>query len=180
MDVSIINSKVCTTSGLASRCCTNGDFLSPATQPWQLPVLGEFSQEPCATLSQHWSELWFYRWDYSPKLYYLCYCTTFTIGNIAVQSSLSSFVLEHLDSDIQGLLFYLPTFFFFLIASKAPFVDVLNTMMKTHLPLTIEEQEEWGNPLEDEKCMKYIKSYCPYQNIKPQVKLCFLCKILQA
>ncbi|XP_041571339.2 prolyl endopeptidase-like isoform X2 [Taeniopygia guttata] len=51
---------------------------------------------------------------------------------------------------------------------QAPFVDVLNTMMKTHLPLTIEEQEEWGNPLEDEKCMKYIKSYCPYQNIKPQ------------
>ncbi|XP_005043231.1 PREDICTED: prolyl endopeptidase-like isoform X1 [Ficedula albicollis] len=51
---------------------------------------------------------------------------------------------------------------------QAPFVDVLNTMMKTQLPLTIEEQEEWGNPLEDEKCMKYIKSYCPYQNIKPQ------------
>lgn len=75
---------------------------------------------------------------------------------------------------------YLPTFFFFLITtSKAPFVDVLNTMMKTHLPLTIEEQEEWGNPLADEKCMKYIKSYCPYQNIKTQVKLCFLCGILQ-
>ncbi|NXX10640.1 PPCEL protein, partial [Podargus strigoides] len=51
---------------------------------------------------------------------------------------------------------------------QAPFVDVLNTMMKTHLPLTVEEQEEWGNPLADEKCMKYIKSYCPYQNIKTQ------------
>ncbi|NXI49722.1 PPCEL protein, partial [Chloroceryle aenea] len=51
---------------------------------------------------------------------------------------------------------------------QAPFLDVLNTMMKTHLPLTIEEQEEWGNPLANEKHMKYIKSYCPYQNIKPQ------------
>ncbi|KAM9609277.1 prolyl endopeptidase-like isoform 3-T3 [Morphnus guianensis] len=51
---------------------------------------------------------------------------------------------------------------------QAPFVDVLNTMMKTHLPLTVEEQEEWGNPLADEKYMKYIKSYCPYQNVKPQ------------
>ncbi|XP_075605226.1 prolyl endopeptidase-like isoform X8 [Balearica regulorum gibbericeps] len=51
---------------------------------------------------------------------------------------------------------------------QAPFVDVLNIMMKTHLPLTIEEQEEWGNPLADEKYMKYIKSYCPYQNIKSQ------------
>ncbi|XP_068014970.1 prolyl endopeptidase-like isoform X2 [Melanerpes formicivorus] len=54
------------------------------------------------------------------------------------------------------------------VVLQAPFVDVLNTMMKTHLPLTVEEQEEWGNPLADEKCMKYIKSYCPYQNIKPQ------------
>ncbi|XP_061847297.1 prolyl endopeptidase-like isoform X2 [Colius striatus] len=54
------------------------------------------------------------------------------------------------------------------VVLQAPFVDVLNTMMETHLPLTIEEQEEWGNPLADEKCMKYIKSYCPYQNIKPQ------------
>ncbi|OPJ72368.1 prolyl endopeptidase-like isoform B [Patagioenas fasciata monilis] len=54
------------------------------------------------------------------------------------------------------------------IVLQAPFVDVLNTMRKTHLPLTIEEQEEWGNPLADEKCMKFIKSYCPYQNIKPQ------------
>lgn len=117
--------------------------------------------------------------DYNIKLYYLYYCTTFRIGNIPVQSSLSSFVWEHLDTDIQGPLAYFQLFFF-LMTSKAPFVDVLNTMMKTHLPLTIEEQEEWGNPLEDEKCMKYIKSYCPYQNIKPQVKLCFLCRILQA
>ncbi|XP_068256414.1 prolyl endopeptidase-like isoform X4 [Nyctibius grandis] len=54
------------------------------------------------------------------------------------------------------------------VVLQAPFVDVLNTMMKTYLPLTIEEQEEWGNPLADEKCMKYIKSYCPYQNIKTQ------------
>ncbi|XP_065487829.1 prolyl endopeptidase-like isoform X3 [Caloenas nicobarica] len=54
------------------------------------------------------------------------------------------------------------------VVLQAPFVDVLNTMRKTHLPLTIEEQEEWGDPLADEKCMKFIKSYCPYQNIKPQ------------
>ncbi|XP_067421178.1 prolyl endopeptidase-like isoform X2 [Emydura macquarii macquarii] len=51
---------------------------------------------------------------------------------------------------------------------QVPFLDVLNTMLDTHLPLTVEEQEEWGNPLADEKCMDYIKSYCPYNNIKPQ------------
>ncbi|XP_048338875.1 prolyl endopeptidase-like isoform X2 [Sphaerodactylus townsendi] len=51
---------------------------------------------------------------------------------------------------------------------QSPFLDVLNTMLDPHLPLTIEEQEEWGNPLVDEICKEYIKSYCPYQNIKPQ------------
>ncbi|KAJ7341153.1 hypothetical protein JRQ81_004944 [Phrynocephalus forsythii] len=51
---------------------------------------------------------------------------------------------------------------------QAPFLDVLNTMLNPHLPLTIEEQEEWGNPLVDETCKEYIRSYCPYQNIKAQ------------
>ncbi|XP_015277491.1 PREDICTED: prolyl endopeptidase-like [Gekko japonicus] len=51
---------------------------------------------------------------------------------------------------------------------QSPFLDVLNTMLDPHLPLTIEEQEEWGNPLLDETCKAYIKSYCPYQNIRPQ------------
>uniref|UniRef100_A0A9L0JYL4 Prolyl endopeptidase n=1 Tax=Equus asinus TaxID=9793 RepID=A0A9L0JYL4_EQUAS len=50
----------------------------------------------------------------------------------------------------------------------APFLDVLNTMMDTTLPLTLEELEEWGNPSSDEKHKNYIKRYCPYQNIKPQ------------
>lgn len=43
-------------------------------------------------------------------------------------------------------------------------------MLDPHLPLTIEEQEEWGDPLVDEACKEYIKSYCPYQNIRPQVQ----------
>uniref|UniRef100_A0A8D0DZA4 Prolyl endopeptidase n=1 Tax=Salvator merianae TaxID=96440 RepID=A0A8D0DZA4_SALMN len=54
------------------------------------------------------------------------------------------------------------------VVLQAPFLDVLNTMLDPHLPLTIEEQEEWGNPLTDEACKEYIKSYCPYQNIRPQ------------
>nr|XP_033792700.1 prolyl endopeptidase-like [Geotrypetes seraphini] len=54
------------------------------------------------------------------------------------------------------------------VSLKAPFLDVLNTMLDPLLPLTVEEQEEWGNPLSDENYLDYIKSYCPYQNIKPQ------------
>ncbi|CAH2254831.1 prolyl endopeptidase-like isoform X1 [Pelobates cultripes] len=51
---------------------------------------------------------------------------------------------------------------------EAPFLDILNTMMNTSLPLTIEEQEEWGDPVSDHKYREYIRTYCPYQNIKPQ------------
>ncbi|XP_063474145.1 prolyl endopeptidase-like isoform X5 [Symphalangus syndactylus] len=54
------------------------------------------------------------------------------------------------------------------VTLEAPFLDVLNTMMDTTLPLTLEELEEWGNPSSDEKQKNYIKRYCPYQNIKPQ------------
>ncbi|KAM5292074.1 prolyl endopeptidase-like isoform 3-T3 [Ctenodactylus gundi] len=54
------------------------------------------------------------------------------------------------------------------VTLEAPFVDVLNTMMDTTLPLTFEELEEWGNPSSDARHKKYIKRYCPYQNIKPQ------------
>jgi oligopeptidase B len=48
-----------------------------------------------------------------------------------------------------------------------PFVDVLNTMLDESLPLTPPEFEEWGNPKE-KKYYEYIKSYCPYSNVKKQ------------
>uniref|UniRef100_A0A673V0S4 Prolyl endopeptidase n=1 Tax=Suricata suricatta TaxID=37032 RepID=A0A673V0S4_SURSU len=54
------------------------------------------------------------------------------------------------------------------VTLEAPFLDVLNTMMDTTLPLTIEELDEWGNPSSDRQHKNYIKRYCPYQNIKPQ------------
>ncbi|MGH9694209.1 MAG: prolyl oligopeptidase family serine peptidase [Bryobacteraceae bacterium] len=47
-----------------------------------------------------------------------------------------------------------------------PFVDVINTMLDASLPLTTGEYEEWGNP-EDEAYYRYIKSYSPYDNVKP-------------
>ncbi|XP_078085799.1 prolyl endopeptidase-like [Mustelus asterias] len=54
------------------------------------------------------------------------------------------------------------------VVLRAPFLDVLNTMLDPSLPLTIEEQEEWGDPLSDQNLFKCIQAYCPYQNIKPQ------------
>lgn len=51
------------------------------------------------------------------------------------------------------------------IIAAVPFVDVLNTMSDTSLPLTPPEWPEWGNPLEDEAAYDYIASYCPYSNV---------------
>ncbi len=46
-----------------------------------------------------------------------------------------------------------------------PFIDVLNTMSDSKIPLTVEEWTQWGNPNEKED-YEYIKQYCPYTNIK--------------
>jgi oligopeptidase B len=51
------------------------------------------------------------------------------------------------------------------IIAAVPFVDVLNTMSDTTLPLTPPEWPEWGNPLEDEAAYDYIASYSPYDNV---------------
>jgi oligopeptidase B len=46
-----------------------------------------------------------------------------------------------------------------------PFVDVLNTMSDTTLPLTPPEWPEWGNPLEDPAAYDLIESYSPYDRV---------------
>jgi oligopeptidase B len=51
------------------------------------------------------------------------------------------------------------------VIGGVPFVDVLNTMSDTSLPLTPPEWPEWGNPLEDPAAYDYIASYCPYTNV---------------
>jgi oligopeptidase B len=50
---------------------------------------------------------------------------------------------------------------------RAPFVDVINTMLDESLPLTVVEFEEWGNP-KIKQHYEYMKAYCPYTNIAPQ------------
>ena len=51
------------------------------------------------------------------------------------------------------------------IIAAVPFVDVLNTMSDTTLPLTPPEWPEWGNPLEDAQAYDQIAAYSPYDNV---------------
>ncbi len=50
------------------------------------------------------------------------------------------------------------------VVAHVPFVDVVNTMLDTSLPLTVGEFEEWGNPAIPEQ-YGWLKQYCPYTNL---------------
>jgi oligopeptidase B len=53
------------------------------------------------------------------------------------------------------------------VLAGVPFVDVINTMSDTTLPLTPPEWAEWGNPLTDPKAYDYMAGYSPYDNVRP-------------
>ncbi|XP_041867020.1 prolyl endopeptidase-like [Melanotaenia boesemani] len=54
------------------------------------------------------------------------------------------------------------------VTLQAPFLDVLGTMEDPSLPLTLEDRDEWGDPVGNPKHRRIISSYCPLHNITPQ------------
>jgi len=54
---------------------------------------------------------------------------------------------------------------FRVVLAHVPFVDVMNTMLDSSLPLTVAEYEEWGNPNE-EAAFHTMLAYSPYDNVE--------------
>jgi oligopeptidase B len=50
------------------------------------------------------------------------------------------------------------------IVAQVPFVDVVTSMLDESIPLTTNEYDEWGNPLEP-AYYEYMLSYSPYDNV---------------
>ncbi len=55
---------------------------------------------------------------------------------------------------------------FACVVAEVPFVDCLTTMLDPALPLTVTEQEEWGDPVADKDAYGWIKAYSPYDNVR--------------
>jgi oligopeptidase B len=53
------------------------------------------------------------------------------------------------------------------VVANVPFVDVINSMVDSSIPLTAIEWEEWGDPRKKE-FYDYILSYSPYDNVEPK------------
>jgi len=51
------------------------------------------------------------------------------------------------------------------VVAHVPFVDVVTTILDDHLPLSVIEREEWGDP-NDLTFYDYMKSYSPYDNVE--------------
>lgn len=56
---------------------------------------------------------------------------------------------------------------FRVVHAAVPFVDALTTILRPDLPLTVGEWDEWGNPLEDPSIYATMRSYSPYENVRP-------------
>ncbi|KAM4730120.1 prolyl endopeptidase-like isoform 2-T2 [Anableps anableps] len=54
------------------------------------------------------------------------------------------------------------------VTLQAPFLDVLGAMEKPNLSLTLEDRDEWGDPVGNLNHRHVIASYCPLHNITPQ------------
>nr|ABQ23351.1 oligopeptidase B-like [Leishmania amazonensis] len=55
------------------------------------------------------------------------------------------------------------------VLMRAPFLDIINTMIDPDLPLSLAEREDWGDPLNNKRDLDLLKQYDPYYNVNDRV-----------
>jgi len=78
-------------------------------------------------------------------------------GNIAIEGGSAGGLLIGAVVNLRPDLFH-------TAVAEVPFVDVVNTMLDSSIPLTVTEYDEWGNP-HDLEYFEYIYSYAPYEQV---------------
>jgi oligopeptidase B len=68
---------------------------------------------------------------------------------------------------LQGAVFSMAPRRWRAVVAEVPFVDCVTTMSDPAIPLTINEWDEWGDPIQDPQMRAYLRSYSPYDNIPP-------------
>ncbi len=95
-------------------------------------------------------------------------CTEFLISEKYTSAGLIALKGESAGGLLAGAVLNRGTGYYYAAIMSVPFVDVLNTMFDTTLSGTLLEYDEWGDP-NDKEIFRYIRSYCPYQNIRAAV-----------
>ena len=66
---------------------------------------------------------------------------------------------------LMGAVLNMEPLLFHGVIAAVPFVDVVTTMSDPTIPLTTNEYDEWGNPV-DKDSYNYMLSYSPYDNVE--------------
>jgi oligopeptidase B len=71
---------------------------------------------------------------------------------------------------LQGAVFSQAPERFAAVVAEVPFVDVVTTMSDPTVPLTVQEWDEWGDPVTDSEAFTAMLAWSPYDNPPPAGK----------
>ena len=100
------------------------------------------------------------------SIYDFLSCTEYLIANKYTHPNLLAAKGESAGGMLVAQVLNLRPEYYRAAVLKVPFLDVINTLADTSLPLTLTDYLEFGNPFKSEELYRLISSYSPYENLK--------------